>query len=132
MRRYLGPVLVCSVVLACCAMLAPTAMGQAPSAVDGLLDPGPVPSSIEAQRKIDYERSTAAVTPRMIVQQKAQSRAADRMARIAALEWYGHSKARPQSSATPFSGMYGDQFQGSSFGRPNAWHAARPVILMVR
>jgi hypothetical protein len=113
-------------------VLAPAAFGQSPAGAEGLLDPGPARTSIEAQRKIDYERSTAAVTPTMIIQQKAQSRAADRMARIAALEWYGHSKARPQSLATPFSGLYGNQFQGSSFGRPSAWHASRPVILMVR
>ncbi len=43
-------------------------------------------------------------TPRQIMQAKSQQRAAERMARIATLEWYGLSVARPAASATPFTG----------------------------
>ncbi len=42
-------------------------------------------------------------TPRQIMQAKSQQRAAERMARIATLEWYGLSVARPAASATPFT-----------------------------
>ncbi|MGL4513263.1 MAG: hypothetical protein ACRCT8_09255 [Lacipirellulaceae bacterium] len=120
-------------VLACTVTLAPMALAQGPAAGGSLLDPGPAPTDEgAAQRKIDYERSTVRATPTMIIQQKAQMRAADRMSRIAALEWYGQSKARPQTLATPFSGLYGNQFQGHSYGRPNAWQATRPVVLITR
>ncbi len=75
----------------------------------------------------EYQQSVGIKTPQQIIREKAQVRAAQRMTRMAALEWYGYSVARPRTSATPFTAMYGGQWQGDVLGRPNAWHASQPV-----
>ncbi len=79
-----------------------------------------------------YTESAGSLTPRQMVQQKAQIRAAQRMSRIAAAEWFGHSVARPRTNATPFSGIYGTQFQGRTYGRPAAFHSVRPMVVVTR
>ncbi len=102
-----------------------TAMSAA--AQNDLFDPAPAPGQDSA-----YTESAGQLTPRQMVQQKAQVRAEQRMSRIAAAEWFGHSVSRPRTSATPFTGLYGSQFQGHIYGRPAAHHPARPVIVMTR
>lgn len=79
------------------------------------------------QAEWEYRQSVGIKTPQQIIREKAQVRAAQRMTRMAALEWYGYSVARPRTSATPFTAMYGGQWQGDVLGRPNAWHAPQPV-----
>jgi hypothetical protein len=46
--------------------------------------------------------TSSVVTARMIVQQKAEIRAQQRMDRLAALSWYGTSNSRPILLGTPF------------------------------
>jgi hypothetical protein len=46
--------------------------------------------------------TSAVVTARMIVQQKAEVRAQQRMDRLAAMSWYGTSNSRPVMLGTPF------------------------------
>ena len=106
------------------------ALGAEASAQQDLLDD--VQGTSEAPAGWDYHESSAGPTPQQIVQQKAQVRAAQRMARMAALQWHGYSIARPRTTATPYSGMYGGQWQGYTYGRPAAWHASRPVIVVTK
>ena len=73
----------------------------------------------------EYKSAIGELTPQQIIRQKAQVRAAQRMTRMQSLQWYGYSAARPRTSATPFTGMYGGQWQGDWFSRPQAWHVAR-------
>lgn len=69
--------------------------------------------------------------PKAIIQQKAQIRAAQRMSRMASMQWYGMSNARPTASATPFMGMYSPAWQMPG-GRPFAWYHSQssPVIIV--
>lgn len=73
----------------------------------------------------EYKSAAGELTPQQIIRQKAQIRAAQRMTRMQSLQWYGYSVSRPRTSATPFTGMYGAQWQGDWFSRPQAWHVAR-------
>lgn len=70
-----------------------------------------------------YGESTAMqpMTPRMIIQQKAQMRAHQRMARMESMKWYGFSAARPLASATPFLGVPSPRYEMPG-GRPFAWY----------
>ena len=86
----------------------------------------------EARAEEEYHSSLRAPTPRQIIQQKAQIRAVQRMNRMAALEWYGYSKARPRTTTTPFTGLYGSQWQSRSLGRPAAWYASRPTVIITQ
>ncbi|TWT86323.1 hypothetical protein Mal64_38630 [Pseudobythopirellula maris] len=98
-------------------------------------DPGPaaVDSGERGQAwSSEYESAAPVATPLQIAQQKSQMRAAQRMERLASMKWYGFSAARPRTEATPFTGMYGAQWQGRSLGRPAAWHASRPSVVITR
>lgn len=104
--------------------------GVAAQGQGGILDPGP--AGAPAVERPEYAGSIGKMTPMEIIQQKAQMKAAQRQSRIAAREWYGYSQSRPKTSATPFSGMYGAQFQGHSIGRPSAHYAQRPILIIGR
>lgn len=69
--------------------------------------------------------------PRAIIQQKAMIRAQQRMDRMASMQWYGMSNARPTASATPFMGMYSPAWQVPG-GRPFGWYysVSSPVIIL--
>ena len=59
--------------------------------------------------------------PKEIIHQKAQARAHQRMARMAAMRWYGMSNERPTASPTPFTALYSPSWQMPG-GRPYAWY----------
>lgn len=99
----------------------------------GMLDPGPAGNEGQTQqRPAEYSTTVGKMTPLEIIQAKAQARAAQRAAILASRQWYGYSQARPNTTATPFSGMYGAQFHGQSFARPAAHYAQRPIIVVTR
>jgi hypothetical protein len=60
---------------------------------------------------------------RAIIHQKAQTRAAQRDARMASLQWYGMSNARPTAAPTPFTSLYSPVWQQPG-GRPFAWNTS--------
>lgn len=84
-------------------------------AIDDRLDPQDA-----AERDRWYQQTAVAPTPQMIIQQKAQVRAYQRIARIESMKWYGMSAARPRSSATPFTGIPTPRWEMPG-GRPSAW-----------
>lgn len=72
------------------------------------------------------------LTPRMIIQQKAQMRAYQRMARMESLKWYGFSASRPLSNATPFAGVPAPRYEMPG-GRPFSWYPYQgPSVVIVR
>ena len=110
------------------AMLAVAAMAPAPAAAQNEL----FLSDNEAEPPVPdkYTESAGQLSPTQIIQEKAQIRAAQRMSRIAAKDWFGYSQARPRTNATPFTGLYGPHFQGRALGRPAAFHVARPIVVV--
>lgn len=89
--------------------------------------------AVEQDEAWSYEQSySSKPDPTAIIQQKAQIRAAQRMDRMAAMQWYGMSNARPTASATPFTTMYSPAWQMPG-GRPFAWfHSQRAPVIIVR
>lgn len=70
-------------------------------------------------------------TPLMIIQQKAQARAAARIRRIETTAAYGMSNARPTALPVP-TGMYSPTWQMPG-GRPHAWYTTyRPQYILWR
>jgi hypothetical protein len=64
-----------------------------------------------------------------IAQQKAMERAAQRMARLDSMRWYGFSASRPTASGMPFTTMYSPAWQQPG-GRPFAWYtSSRPIMI---
>ncbi len=74
--------------------------------------------------------SPVQMTPRMIIQQKVQMRAHQRIARMESLKWYGFSAARPLSSATPFAGVPSPRYEMPG-GRPFAWYPYRGTSVVI-
>jgi len=76
--------------------------------------------------------SVVQMTPRMIIQEKAQTRAYQRIARIESMKWYGMSASRPTTSSTPLMGIPSPRWQMPG-GRPFAWTPSRgPSVMVVR
>lgn len=82
------------------------------------------PSAERSDEAWYYESGQMKVDPLRVHQAKAAQRAAQRNARIASMNWYGMSAARPTASATPFTGMYSPAWQMPG-GRPFAWSPRR-------
>jgi hypothetical protein len=55
--------------------------------------------------------------PAQAVRRKAEFQAEQRMARLAALKWYGYSNARPEAGMTPIMGTYSAGWAGNGWNR---------------
>jgi hypothetical protein len=55
--------------------------------------------------------------PAQAVRRKAELKADQRLARLAALKWYGQSNSRPEVSPIPFMGVYSPLWVGSAWSR---------------
>ena len=71
------------------------------------------------------------ITPQMIIQQKAQVRAYQRIARIESMKWYGMSASRPLASSTPFAGVPSPRWEMPG-GRPFSWYPSTNTTVIVR
>jgi hypothetical protein len=68
--------------------------------------------------------------PKVAVRRNAEFRAAQRMARLESMSWFGFSNARPVASPTPFTSMYSPAWQ-SNWHRPYAWYTSgRPTVVV--
>jgi len=73
--------------------------------------------------------------PQFMVRQKAEFRAAQRMARIASRQWYGYSNLRPRSDPKPLSGWAPSSwdrrtripYQWSGYGYPTVVVKSSPT-----
>lgn len=69
--------------------------------------------------------------PKAAVRRKAEFRAAQRGNRLASLQWYGFSNARPVASPTPWFGSYSPSWVGNT-GDPNHWRfGGTPNVVLV-
>jgi hypothetical protein len=90
------------------------------------------PAAGEEQHEQSWYREQQASKPdaKVIVQQKAEFRAQQRMSRMASMEWYGMSNSRPQASPTPFAGRYSPLWETPG-GSPYSWFPlSRPGYVM--
>lgn len=69
--------------------------------------------------------------PAQAVRRKAEARTEQRMARLAALRWYGYSNIRPQASVTPFTSIYSPAWIGNGYDRYD-WVSGRYSPTVVR
>jgi hypothetical protein len=89
----------------------------------------PPAATPEADQDWYYRPAPPRVEQKSIAQAKAEQRAEQRMARLAASRWYGISNGRPTASGMPFTTMYSHAWQQPG-GRPFAWHmSSRPVVV---
>lgn len=58
--------------------------------------------------------------PKAAVRRKAEYKASQRTSRLAALQWYGFSNARPTASPTPWFGSNSPSWVGNT-SDPNHW-----------
>jgi hypothetical protein len=59
--------------------------------------------------------------PKQAVRRKAEFKAAQRERRIAAMQWYGYSNARPTANASLFTGSYSPGWGSNSRSDPFLW-----------
>ena len=80
------------------------------------VSPSDLPSANMTQEMWFYlEEQKRHDDPRQAVRRKAEQKAADRSARLAAMKWYGYSNLRPQASASPWMGTYSPFWAGNSW-----------------
>jgi hypothetical protein len=78
----------------------------------------------------NYQPPAAPVEPLSLAREKAVQRGEQRMARLAAMKWYGFSNSRPTATTAPFTTMYSPAWQMPG-GRPFAWYtSSRPIVII--
>jgi hypothetical protein len=76
------------------------------------------------------EQSANRPDTQAIIIQKAQIRAEQRNSRMASMQWYGMSNARPQGAPTPFMSRYSPLWEMPG-GKPYSWvPQSRPGYVM--
>jgi hypothetical protein len=118
----------CLLILALFASWNLAALASAQEAARPETDSLAAPSSDQVESW--YYRTPETAPKKTIPQQKAELRAQQRMARLAAQRWYGYSNARPTVAAMPFTSMYRPAWQRPG-GRPYHW-PRHPVVVIVR
>lgn len=77
-----------------------------------------------------YREQSTKPDSQAIVIQKAQIRAQQRNDRMASMQWYGQSNARPQAAITPFTSRYSPLWEMPG-GTPYSWvPQSRPGYVM--
>jgi hypothetical protein len=77
-----------------------------------------------------YQPPAPPTAPLSLAREKAVQRGEQRMARLAAMKWYGFSNSRPTAAAAPFTTMYSPAWQMPG-GRPFAWYtSSRPIVII--
>jgi hypothetical protein len=66
-----------------------------------------------------------------MVQQKAEYRANQRMLRVASMQWFGLSNARPQVTPDPVDDEYAPRWVSNDSMFPQRWHQARSTVVVV-
>jgi hypothetical protein len=69
--------------------------------------------------------------PKAAVRQKAEFRAAQRQARIAARRWFGFSNARPTAASDPIHGTYSPGWTSNGH-YPFRWSGFGPAVVVLR
>jgi len=94
---------------------------------DDFTDPSKAPSLdvwfyLQAMRRYD--------DPKQAVRRKAEAKAEQRRARMAARKWFGISNLRPTVSHVPWMGTYGPRWSGNSYD-PLQWRGTGgPAVII--
>ncbi len=100
-----------------------SAQGEAPDALDAIASDDTF-NQESASQEVDvpsYSRDYVHdLTPRQIVQRRAQVRAEQRQHRLAAQKWFGISNLRPIANPIPYYGVYSPRWAGSPWN-PDLW-----------
>ena len=69
--------------------------------------------------------------PKMAVRRNAEFRTEQRANRLAAMQWFGFSNARPRASSDPWHGDYSPQWTANNNWYSNRWvGSGRPTVLV--
>jgi hypothetical protein len=68
--------------------------------------------------------------PAQAVRRKAEIQADQRLARLAAMKWYGLSNSRPVANPTPYTGQYSPQWIGNGYDRYDWVGPANPSVTL--
>ncbi|MCI0332485.1 MAG: hypothetical protein L0228_04590 [Planctomycetes bacterium] len=82
---------------------------------------GSLTTEIEERDSTYYPQPTYRPNSLAIIQEKAQTRAYQRQARLASMSWYGMSNSRPQAASTPFTSRYSPVWEMPG-GKPYSWY----------
>ena len=69
--------------------------------------------------------------PALSVRRKAELKADQRLARLAAQKWYGFSNSRPEASPIPFMGQYSPGWVGNSWNRYDWYAFGNPSLTLL-
>lgn len=69
--------------------------------------------------------------PKMAVRRIAELRGQQRRQRLAAMEWFGLSNARPRVSSDPFHGDYAPGWASNNLYYPNRWTSSPATVIVV-
>jgi hypothetical protein len=69
--------------------------------------------------------------PAFAVRRKAEFKADQRQARLAAQKWYGLSNSRPEASPIPFMGQYSPSWVGNGWNRYDWFDVGPSVTLLI-
>ena len=68
--------------------------------------------------------------PALAVRRKAELKADQRLARLAAQKWYGLSNSRPEANPIPFMGQYSPSWVGNGWNRYD-WYDVGPSVTLL-
>jgi hypothetical protein len=114
-------------------LVAMPALAQGPartaSKSEKTISPGEVSATPEMwfyqQYMQQYQDSKAAV------RRNAEFRTEQRANRLAAMQWFGFSNARPRASSDPWHGDYSPMWTANNDWNPNRWiGSGRPTVLV--
>jgi hypothetical protein len=103
-----------------------TAMGQETGKAAPKMDARIATSELKATPEMwFYEQELQRYNdPKLAVRKKAEFRTAQRERRLAAMQWFGMSNARPMASPTPVMGTYSPMWT-SNYVDPYRWMGVR-------
>lgn len=114
-------------------LVAVPALAQGPARTnnkdDKAISPGEVSATPEMWFYQQYQRQYE--DPKMAVRRNAEFRAEQRANRLAAMQWFGFSNARPRASSDPWHGDYSPMWTANNNWYPSQWvGSGRPTVLV--
>lgn len=76
-----------------------------------------VPAQVTPEMWIYSQEMRRYDDPQQMIRRRAELKASQRDARLAAMKWFGFSNARPQANPVPFMSVYSPTWVGNSFDR---------------
>jgi hypothetical protein len=103
----------------------PKAVAPAPVKPTSLSELAPTPSMwFYEQERLERD------DPRNAVRAKAEYRSEQRNRRLAAMQWFGYSNARPTYAVTPFTSAAPNPQWGSNSFEPHVWRGTGPSAIV--